>query len=140
MESVPPSLQHVYIEADPHKLSQVVRNLVSNALKFTPAEGTVTVKISSRLRSATREDNSVGGSAGEGRRRSVSSFVLGRAMESSSATVTPDLGLGAVDARGERRNSDLDRNSIYRHDVFRLDVIDTGPGISQVRPYSGCEC
>ena len=131
MESVPPSLQHVYIEADPHKLSQVVRNLVSNALKFTSAEGTVTVKISTRKRwSSTREDNSVTGSVGEGR-RPLSSLVLGLRKDSSTASVTPDHTMG----RGEGRESDLDRSSSDRHDVFRLDVIDTGPGISKVRPY-----
>ena len=31
---------------DPHKFKQVIRNLVSNALKFTPKQGCVTVSIS----------------------------------------------------------------------------------------------
>ena len=32
------------IEADKYKLSQVIRNFISNALKFTPEGGTVTIK------------------------------------------------------------------------------------------------
>ena len=32
------------IEADKHKLSQVIRNFISNALKFTPSGGSVTVR------------------------------------------------------------------------------------------------
>ena len=39
-------LQEAYLYADTHKLSQVVRNLVSNALKFTPMGGTVTLSVS----------------------------------------------------------------------------------------------
>ena len=34
----------VVVEADAMKLSQVFRNLVSNAIKFTPKDGTVTIK------------------------------------------------------------------------------------------------
>ena len=36
-------LRDVMVHADVHKLGQVVRNLVSNALKFTPAGGRVTL-------------------------------------------------------------------------------------------------
>ena len=39
-------LKDTYIEADVHKLSQVVRNVLSNGLKFTPKGGRVTVKVS----------------------------------------------------------------------------------------------
>mmetsp|Transcript_30754 Transcript_30754/g.42079 ORF Transcript_30754/g.42079 Transcript_30754/m.42079 type:complete len:787 (-) Transcript_30754:184-2544(-) len=51
-----------YLHIDAIKIDQVVRNLVSNALKFTPAKGTVTVKMSCRPRNASDEetDNIVG--------------------------------------------------------------------------------
>jgi len=44
-DTVPAQLQDTYIVADKHKLEQVVRNLVSNALKFTPKDGTVTIRV-----------------------------------------------------------------------------------------------
>jgi len=37
------SLEHYLINIDKQKVSQVVRNLLSNALKFTPKDGRVTV-------------------------------------------------------------------------------------------------
>ena len=39
----------IQISADFHKLSQVVRNLLSNAMKFTPVGGSVTVTVSCSL-------------------------------------------------------------------------------------------
>jgi len=39
-----PDIEDIYIDGDRHKLGQVIRNLLSNALKFTPAGGSVTVK------------------------------------------------------------------------------------------------
>ena len=34
------------MEADKHKLSQVIRNFTSNAIKFTPAGGSIFVNVS----------------------------------------------------------------------------------------------
>jgi len=45
------SLLHVNISADRHKLAQVVRNYISNALKFTPPKGVVTVSADIVVRS-----------------------------------------------------------------------------------------
>ena len=39
------SIDRLVVLADANKLAQVVRNLVSNALKFTPAEGEVVVMV-----------------------------------------------------------------------------------------------
>ena len=39
------SINRLIVLADVNKLAQVVRNLVSNALKFTPADGEVVVTV-----------------------------------------------------------------------------------------------
>jgi len=38
------SARSIYIRIDKQKISQVVRNLLSNALKFTPKGGKITIK------------------------------------------------------------------------------------------------
>ena len=45
IDHITSSTANWYIQIDPHKFAQVVRNLISNALKFTPAHGTVTVQL-----------------------------------------------------------------------------------------------
>ena len=51
--AVPPSLPPgTFLSADVHRIEQVVRNLVTNACKFTPSGGLITVETELRLRDA----------------------------------------------------------------------------------------
>jgi signal transduction histidine kinase len=58
------------IDADPHRLVQVLSNLLSNALKFTPAGGRVALK--ARAADAEPGDPHIGGVASRGVRFTVS--------------------------------------------------------------------
>ena len=42
-DNIPSTLNNVQIDVDVNKVAQVVRNLISNALKFTPREGYVRI-------------------------------------------------------------------------------------------------
>ena len=55
-----PDKQHLYLNADPNKFAQVIRNLVSNALKFTSSNGTVKVSatVQHKSKHQTNEDSS----------------------------------------------------------------------------------
>ena len=78
------------LRADPYKLSQVMRNLISNALKFTPRLGYVRVEIEIE-RDEARSGNSV--------------------MEKSSQGYFCDLWKRKSDRKVEARDS---RNMIIR--------------------------
>ena len=49
------ALQEVFVSADEHKLSQVLRNLLANAVKFTLANGTVTVRAMRMVKESKEE-------------------------------------------------------------------------------------
>ena len=45
MDQLDPSYESIAIFADRHKMSQAFRNIFSNALKFTPENGKITVLV-----------------------------------------------------------------------------------------------
>ena len=49
------ALQEVFVSADEHKLAQVLRNLLANAVKFTLEKGTITVKAMRMMREIEEE-------------------------------------------------------------------------------------
>jgi len=53
---------HVLVEGDPSRIKQVVVNLLDNAIKYTPKDGSIIIKISAAQRKAILEvcDNGIG--------------------------------------------------------------------------------
>lgn len=92
----PEADQHV-TWADPLRLRQVFTNLLKNALKATPAEGSITVRTwSSASRVAVEvEDTGVGFEPGEAARLFVPFDQLGRDLEAGGG-----LGLGLAISKG----------------------------------------
>ena len=72
----------VRLRADPYKISQVIRNLVSNALKFTSPSGSVRLSLSVEIGDGCNED--VGGDADieTGRPASIATYVTRRLRHS----------------------------------------------------------
>jgi signal transduction histidine kinase len=85
------------VTGDKERLSQLIGNLVSNALKFTPAGGTVKVRtfVDGRFAVVEVEDDGIGIPAGEQDR------LFQRFFRSSTATeqAIPGTGLGLVISR-----------------------------------------
>jgi PAS domain S-box-containing protein len=86
------------IDGDRRRLGQVVDNLISNALKFTPAEGTVSVTTASRNGTCSIEVADTGmGIGAEDRERLFDRFY--RASEAKEKQISgTGLGLSIVDA------------------------------------------
>lgn len=50
------SQDHAFLHVDQYKIDQVIRNLITNAMKFTPAEGAVEVKIGCEMLNETNRN------------------------------------------------------------------------------------
>jgi len=110
---------HAIIIGDFHKLKQVIRNIISNALKFTREGGSVTVTL-------TLEKNSYFNSSTTTTMMSTKNEK--NRFEKTSITIdSPYISLNG----GENMNS-----SFVEKYYIKLSVEDSGPGISEVHVYS----
>jgi two-component system sensor histidine kinase GlrK len=90
------------VEADPEKLRSIVDNLVSNAVKFTPTGGTVTVSAHAVAGEAIIEVLDTGPGVPQEERESIFNlFFRGRRSESATASGgrVKGTGLGLAIAR-----------------------------------------
>ncbi len=96
--------EHATLDADPEKLRSIVDNLISNAVKFTPAGGTITVRARTAPGNAGGEAvievvDSGPGVPAEERESIFNLFFRGRAMESADGRRVKSSGLGLAIAR-----------------------------------------
>lgn len=105
---IPENMNHINIVVDMNRFSQVIRNIISNALKFTPGGGSISISISeSNSRNSPTPNQSI--------------------FERAHSTY--DKSELRFD---QRSNSDL---SSPKFDYIRIDIADTGLGMSQVLNY-----
>ena len=118
------SLQDLYLNIDQHKLSQVLRNMVSNALKFTPPGGKVVVSATVVTRKASSKLRSPGRRIGSAEHLCRLAFGSQSDIMKSNTSECHDAWdvqtSGSRDARGENQ-------------LLRIEVVDSGAGISKVR-------
>ncbi|KAJ5758351.1 uncharacterized protein N7511_007045 [Penicillium nucicola] len=112
-------LSDMLLWGDQHRILQVLINLVSNSLKFTPEHGKVEVHIRC-IDDPTNEDNSI---AHKDRTRRNSRF---RSPTASSATSSIGIRAHANDAQPEGQ---VMMHPNLRQVRFEFEVRDNGPGI-----------
>lgn len=127
-------LRNVYVDVDAAKIGQVCRNLISNALKFTPAEGRIDVTarfVREMSIDSPYYSNYVSAvAAGGGSSGSMGSF----AQPNSSAGNAADISSAAGDIESASSSSGAfasfqDRGNRPRY--IRIDVKDSGVGLSK---------
>ena len=113
---------HAIIIGDFHKLKQVIRNIISNALKFTREGGSVTVTL-------TLEKNSYFNS-------STTTTMMSTKNEKNrfeKTSITIDSPYISLNDGENMNNSSFGFVEKY---YIKLSVEDSGPGISEVHVYS----
>jgi two-component system sensor histidine kinase GlrK len=109
------ALERVEIEGDRDKLKTVVDNLISNAVKYSPAGGCITISLASRSGSAVIDVRDQGpGIAPEERERVFDAFFQGRAKAG-----------GPI--KGSGLGLSIAREFVHLHDGA-IEVVDEGAG------------
>jgi CheY-like chemotaxis protein/two-component sensor histidine kinase len=113
-----PIVQSESILIDKFKMDQVVRNLISNALKFTPKGGSINIKISHIPNTDTQNDQRKRPSSPVKRSRSPASIFMSTNSNSSAE----------ISAMNDDIECGLDFT--FTDGTLLLEVSDTGAGIS----------
>lgn len=108
------------VEGQPEALAILVRNLVDNAVKYTPAGGTVDVGIAVANRVTLVVEDSGPGIAPEFRERVLARFD--RTGQLAVGVVGSGLGLAIVKAIADRHGADLKLDRSARLDGLRVEV------------------
>ena len=135
-----------FINVDPHKMNQVIGNLVSNAIKFTPAGQGIIVKarkvVPDTLSGASTRSISIAGKTGRGRATSRVLSVFKRLHSSlccCTTVIKTDGGIGAITEKDKtplagNNSSNNSSNNSYSScsssGYLVLEVIDTGVGMA----------
>ncbi len=115
------------VDGDPQRLSQLLDNLIANAVKFTPAGGTVTVRVRDHRGSVSLEvDDTGAGIPDVDRERLFEAFTRGAATDAPGT----GLGLSIVKAIADAHGATIDIRSRPGHGTRFTVTFDRSAGPS----------